>query len=240
MEEIKLEAQVRGELGTRKTKAVRRSDFIPGIVYGQEKKPTAVKIDRRTFERIERQHKGESVVLHLQIKEGDKKLKDYSTIVKEIQHDPVTDRILHVDFHHISLTEEIEVKVALVAKGEAVGVKQEGGSLEHVLWELDIVCLPTQIPQNIEVDVSHLKLNESVYLKDVVLPEGIKTKHDKEAIIFTVVPPMKEIKPEEAAAAAPAEVEVIKEKKKEEGEAAKKPGEAEAKKPVEEKKPEAK
>ena len=153
-------------------------------------------------------------------------------MIKEIQQHPVTDETLHIDFNRISLTKEIEVKVPIVSKGEPVGVKQDGGSLDHILWELDIICLPTKIPQSIEVDVSHLKLNDNIYLKDIKLPEGVKTKHDLEAIVFSVSPPMKEVSLEEAAAAAgPQEPEVIKEKKEEpkaEGAAAEKP-KAEAK-----------
>ncbi|MCA9406557.1 MAG: hypothetical protein KC684_08465, partial [Candidatus Omnitrophica bacterium] len=99
----------------------------------------------------------------------------------------------------------------VVAKGEAVGVKTDGGSLEHTLWELDVICLPTNIPNKLEVDVSHLKIGDVIHVKDILLPEGVKTKHDPEAIVFSVVPPMKEeVETEEAA---PTEPEVIKEKK---------------------------
>ena len=205
-------------------------------------------MDRKTFERLERQHRGENIILQLNVLEGDKKVKDYAAIIKEVQHDPVTNRVLHIDFHHISLTQEIEVKVPIVAKGEAIGVKQDGGSLDHMLWELLVTCLPTKIPQNIEVDVSHLKTHDAIHVKDLILPSEVKTKHDPEAIVLTVSPPMKEITPEEMAKeAAPTEPEVIKEKKKEEAVAtpqagAKKPAEGEAKKPQEtaEKKPEGK
>jgi len=217
MEQIKLDALVREEIGSRKIGRVRREDFIPAVVYGENKKNTLIKVDRKTFERIERAHRGESVVLYLNVLEGDKKLKDYAAIIKEIQHDPVTDRILHVDFNRISLTKEIEVKIPIVARGEAIGVKQEGGVLDHVLWELEVICLPTKIPAHIEVDVSQLKINDSIHIKDVVLPEGVKTKQNPDSILFAVKPPMKQIEPEAAAAveegAAKAEPEVIKEKK---------------------------
>lgn len=216
MQEIQLDVQIRNELGTRKIKKVRREDFFPGIVYGEGKKPTPIKVDRRAYERIVRHHRGESVLFHINIFEGDKKLKDYSAIIKEEQHHPVLEHVLHIDFNHISLTKQITVKVPIVHKGDPVGVKRDGGSLEQILWELDIMCLPKNIPQNISIDVSALKIGDSIFVKDIVLPAEVKTKHDLEGIVFTVVPPMKEeeIKPEEA----PAELEVIKEKKdKEEG-----------------------
>ncbi len=227
MEEIKLEVQIRSEVGSRKVKRLRRDLFIPAIVYGGKQNPTPLKVDRKTFERITRLHQGENVIYHLNVLEGSKKIKDYSAITKEVQHDPVNDRILHIDFNRISLTEKIEVKVAIDAKGEPVGVKQGGGSLEHVLWELNIICLPTQIPQSIEVDVSNLKIQDSIHVKDLILPSGVITKHDPEAIVLTVAPPMKEVTPPEVEGP-PAEVEVIKEKKKE-PETAKKPQEEQAK-----------
>ncbi len=218
MEELKLDVQVRTELGSRKIGSVRRENFIPAVVYGGREKSTPIKVGRKDFERIERTHKGENIIFHLNVLEGAKKLKDYPAIIKEIQHHPVSDTALHIDFNRISLTEEIEVKVPIVSKGEAVGVKQEGGALDHILWELDVVCLPTKIPQDIEVDVTAMKLNDSIYVKDLRLPEGVKTKHNVEAIVFTVSPPMKEITPEAAAAAeatAASEPEVTKEKKEE-------------------------
>ena len=225
MEEIKLDVQIRKQLGSRKVKRIRRDHFIPAIVYGgRQKDSSPVQVDRKTFERIARLHRGENLVYHLNLLDGDKKLKDYSAITKEVQHDPVTDSIVHIDFNRISLTEKIEVKIAIEAKGEPIGVKQGGGSLEHVLWELTVICLPTQIPPAIEVDVSNLKIQDSIQVKDLILPTGVVTKNDPEAIVLTVAPPMKEIKTEDIQAAAPTEVEVIKEKKKE-PEAAKKPEE---------------
>lgn len=211
MQEIKLDVHVRQETGSAQVRNMRRGDFVPGIVYGGETKPTAIKVDRRLFERIRRGHEGENIIFHLNVLEGDKKLRDYIAIVKEEQHDPVTDSLLHLDFNRISLKKKIDVKVPIVGKGEPVGVKQDGGSLDHVLWELEITCLPTQIPKNIEIDVSALKIGDSIHVKDLRLPEGVTTKQNVESIVFHVVPPMKE----EVAVAetAPTEVEVLKEKK---------------------------
>ncbi|HQP10163.1 MAG TPA: 50S ribosomal protein L25 [Candidatus Omnitrophota bacterium] len=242
MEEIKLDVQVRNEVGSRKVKAVYRSNQIPGVVYGGEQKtPMAIKLDRKAYEGIMRHHQGQNVIFHLNVLEGDKKLKDYTAIVKEEQHEPVSDTLRHIDFHRISLTEEIEVKVPLVAKGEAPGVKNDGGSLDHILWELDVVCLPTNIPDKIEVDVSALKIGDVVQLKDIVLPNGVRTKHDPEAILMSVAPPMKEFElPAEGEK--DIEPEVIKEKKAEEpaAEAGEKAEEKPAKKEEKAKKEEAK
>jgi large subunit ribosomal protein L25 len=211
MQEIKLEVQTRSTLGTRKIKGIRREGFIPAVVYGGKKTPSPIQVDRREYEKIMRHHKGESVIFHLNVLEGGKKVVDYSAIVREEQHEPVSFIIKHIDFQRISLTEVIEVKVPLVAKGEAIGVKSDGGSLDQHIWELDILCLPLNIPAKLEVDVSHLKIGDAVHVKDVKLPEGVKTKHDLEAVVCTVVPPMKE--KVEAEGEVRTEPEVLKEKK---------------------------
>ena len=217
MEEIKLDVQIRELIGKRGAKLTRQEDCVPAIVYGGKKRgPTAIKVDRRSYERVMQLHQGQSVVFRLDVLEGDKKLRDYSAIVKEEQHDPVSDKLLHIDFHRISLTKELEVKVPVATKGEAVGVKKDGGSLDHTIWELDIVCLPANIPEKLEVDVSELNIGDAIHVKDIVLPEGVKTNHDPEAILVSVVPPMKEVEApgEEEEEAEP---EVIKEQKEEEG-----------------------
>ena len=213
MEEIKLEVQVRSEIGGRNVKDVRRQDAVPGVVYGAGEDATPIKFDKRTYERIRRLHQGENIVFHLNVFDGGKKLKDYPAIVKEEQQDPISDRILHVDFKHISLTEKIEVKVGIVAKGEPIGVKKDGGSLEHIVWELDVICLPTQIPQHINVDVSNMQVGDNICVKDLVLPEGVVTEHDPEAIVLTVVAAKEEEIEAEPTEGAALEPEVIKEKK---------------------------
>lgn len=221
MEEIKLDVQVRKEVGSGPIRKIRNAGLIPAVVYGGKKKPTVVKVDRRNFEKIRRQHVGEQLVFHINVLEGEKKLRDYSAIVKEEQHDPLSNEILHIDFNRISLTEKIEIKVPIAAKGEPVGVKRDGGSLDHVMWELDIICLPTNIPQHIDIDVSALEIGDSVHVSDIKLPEGVETHHDPESVVFHVVPPMKEEEPEEAEEGE--EPEVIGEKKeKAEGEEAEK------------------
>ena len=214
MEEIKLDVQIRDQIGSRKVKAVHREDCVPAIVYGGKKKgPTPIKVDRRAYERIMRHHQGQSVVFHLNVMEGGKKLRDYSVIVKEEQHAPVSDDLVHIDFHRISLTEELEVKVPIVTKGEAAGVKNDGGSIDHTIWELDIICLPTNIPEKIVVDVTELEIGDAIHIKDIVLPGGVRTKHDPEAILVSVVPPMKEVEVPAEGEEEDIEPEVIKEKK---------------------------
>ncbi len=211
MEEIKLDVQMRKEIGTRKIKSIRREDKVPAIVYGGDREPVTIEIDRRSYERIKRLSKGESIVFHLTVMEGDKKIRDYSAIVKEEQYHPVSDKLIHIDFKRISLKEEFEVKVAIVSVGEPIGVKRDGGSLDCTLRELEVVCLPTNIPKKIEVDVSNLAIGDIIHVKDIVLPDNVRTKHDLDAMVFSVVPSMRE----EVEAEENQEVEETKEEKSE-------------------------
>ncbi len=211
MEEIKLDVQIRDQIGTRAVKTIRREDLVPAVIYGGDQEPSTIKVDRRAYERIMRHHRGQSVLFHLNVMEAEKKLKDYSAIVKEEQHDPVSDKLIHIDFKRVSLTQEIDVTVPIFCKGEPLGVKNDGGALDQIIRDLDIVCLPTNIPQKISIDVSELKIGEVLHVKDVNLPENVKTKHNEDDIVVAVVAPMKELS--EESAVDDAEPEVIKDKK---------------------------
>ncbi len=215
MEEIQFSVQLRTKTGKGESRDCRKEGLVPCVVYGGEDAPVLIKVDRRAFNRIERTHKGQSFILHLNILEGEAKFKDYPVLVKDIQYDPVTDEIRHIDFIRISLTEKVEVKVPLHLKGEAIGVK-EGGSLEHHLWEIDVVCLPTQIPTQINIDVSALKMHDVIHVRDIVFPADVHTEHDPEAAVVSVVPATRDVEEEQAEEASSTEPEVTKEKKKEE------------------------
>jgi large subunit ribosomal protein L25 len=221
MEELFLDAEQRQEVGRGKVKDLRDAGFVPAVVYSEGKNSTPIKLSHRQLVQLVHHHRIESAVINLKVK--DDKKKSRPCLIKEIQYDPVHGEIVHVDFNEISLTKEIKVNVPVVAKGDAVGVKQEGGSLEHILWELEVECLPTAIPKEIEIDITNLKLKDSIHVKDVVPPAGVKILNDPGAIILTVAEPMKEevvVAPVEGEA--PQEPEVIKEKKEvpAEGEAA--------------------
>ena len=213
MEEIFLEAELREEKGSAKSRDLRNNGYLPSVVYFHGKDALPIKFPKSALLKLVHQHRLESVIINLKIKD-DKKAKGRPCLVKEIQYDPVSEEIIHVDFNEISLTEAIKVNVSVEVKGEAIGVKQEGGSLEHILWEIEVECLPTNIPKNIEVDVSALKMGEAIHVKDIVFPVGVKPLNDPAAIVLHVAAPMKEEAPVEAVEGeAKAEPEVIKEKK---------------------------
>jgi len=214
MEEIILEAQTRDQTGKNKVKALKLAGFIPAVVYSQGKESIPIKLLRHDFLTLIHHHRLENAILSLKIKDDQKK-NSRSCMIKEVQHNPVSGDIAHIDLNEISLTKIIKVSVPVVTAGEALGVKQDGGVLEHILWEIEIECLPADIPKNIEVDVSALKIGDSVHVKDIKFPAQLKVLSDQEAVVLAIAAPMK------AEAAVPAEgeekveLEVIKEKKAE-------------------------
>lgn len=217
MEDIILEAQIRKDTGTGRVNRLRKQAIIPAVVYGEGRKTLNIQVRLKDFVNMMSAHHGESFVLKLRIVDGQKN-EDKAVLIKNLQHNPVSDAIDHIDFNEISLTKKIRVKVPVAAVGESVGVKQDGGVLDHILWEIEVECLPTQIPKSIEVDVCALKVGGSIHVKDLVVPQGLKVFNDPEATVLAVVAPTKEEAPaaagEEALAeGAKAEPEVIKEKK---------------------------
>ena len=213
-----------GKGGARKSRAAGQ---IPAVLYGHGETPIPVAIGSRDFEIALHRHESGNPIVNLALDGG-----EYTALIRAVQYDPVTHHILHLDFQHISLTETVEVKVALHFTGTAIGVKDGGGILESILREVEVRCLPTAIPPSISVDVSHLNIGDSVHVRDLTVPDVVILT-DASATVATVVPPtVMEEKPAEevAVAEAPAEPEVIaKGKKEEEGEGAKEDGKAEKK-----------
>jgi large subunit ribosomal protein L25 len=233
MDFVELHAGLREGKGKEISKKLREKNLVPGVVYKKGEETVSLKIDRKDLAKVLTTEAGENVIIKLCVDDANKK-KERTVIIKDVQKDPVRDFPLHVDFQEISLTEKIKVKVRVVAKGESIGVKQDKGVLQHVLWEVECECLPTNIPEKIEAQVANLKIGDAIHIKDMVLPEGVRILEDPDAVVFAV-----EHAKEVEEAVAPAgegeaqEPEVIKEKKEkpeEEEEEAKESPKAEEKK----------
>ena len=250
MEQINLKAVVRQDKGKQKVKKLRSSGWIPGVVYHRGEKPVEVSVDNKELLKIIRAHSGENILINMTIEGEDKNPPTIKTsvgvrrrtdggravIIKELQHHPVKRGILHVDFNEISLTEKITVEVEILALGEPSGVKQEGGILDRPLRAVKLQCLPADIPKHIDVDVSGLKLNGLIHVRDLVVSDKIKILTDPDAVLFLVKLPVEE-KVEETALEGTPEVEVIREKKEEETKpGAEKPAEKAKEEPKAEKK----
>ncbi|HNX68169.1 MAG TPA: 50S ribosomal protein L25/general stress protein Ctc [Candidatus Omnitrophota bacterium] len=225
METFEMQAKQRTADGTRKARGVRRNEMIPGIVYGHGMKALTVEVPERAFYKALHTKAGSNVLITLRV-EG-VQLKESTCRIKDIQHNPVTDKIDHVDFMVISLTENITVKVPVVLLHveDAPGIK-EGGSLDLVHREIEIECLPTQIPEKIEINIKEMKINDAVHVKELALAEGLKCLLSQDDVVVAIHPPREEeVKAaEEGEAAAPEVIE--KGKKEKEGEEAAAPAAA--------------
>jgi len=217
MEKVMLKVSQREGVKKKAAKTLRKEGLIPAVVYKGGKEAMNLKLVVRELESILHTKAGANVLITLKIEGGQKTVKDKTVIIKEIQHDPIKNDILHVDFNEISMTDTLKVNVPLVDKGEAAGMKQDGGVLEHVMWELQVECLPTNIPEKIEYDVSNLKIGDAIFVKQIAVPEGVKILTDPELIALIVKPPHVE-KPKEEVVEEVAEPELIREKKEKEAE----------------------
>ena len=206
MSVIQLKGTRRGSKGKGGARKARAAGQIPGVLYGHKEEPVALAVISREFKTALRTHKGGNAIVNLDL-EG----QSVTALVRDAQYDPITHEILHLDFQHISLTETIEVSVPVHFTGLAIGVKDGGGILEHIVREVEIRCLPTAIPPSIDIDVTHLNIGESVHVSDIKA-EGFTIITDLETTIGTVVPPTVE----EVVAAAVAEPEVVGQKGKKE------------------------
>lgn len=219
MKTVPLKAKERKGLGKQAVKKIRAEQHIPAVVYGTEIKPTSLEVGSDEFSRVIHTKAGENVIIQLAVS-GHKNF-EKTVVIKEIQHHPVTDAIIHVDFNCISLTEKIKVKVPLHVKGEAPGLK-EGGVLDVVHHEIEVECLPTQIPERLDADISTLNIGDSIHVKEISFPPGVQSLLPGEEVVVAIhAPKAEEVPvPEETAVAEP---EVIGKEKKEEGEAAAEP-----------------
>jgi len=200
MAQIELKIAPRTAIGGQRPARLRRRGQIPGVVYGGEGGAFSVSVDRKYLEK-DIGGISENQILSLMVAE---QKKPRLAIVKEIQRNHLTDAVLHIDFEEISLTEKLVADVPILRLGEAAGVR-DGGILEQVVREITVRCLPTELPEKIEVDVSPLKIGDSVQVKDVKFAAGVEVLSDPSLIIFTVSVPKveEEAVPAEAEAAAP-------------------------------------
>lgn len=216
--QISLKARTRASLGKNAVKKIRGDGYIPGVIYGRKTKPLSIELTLKDLQAALRKASSENILVDLQL-DNNGQAESRFALVQEIQHDHFRDKFLHVDFHEIAQDETIHLEVAVEASGESVGVKASGGLLEHTLRMIHIECLPKDIPGTILIDVSHLDLGQSIHVSDIVAPQGVTITSQPELTVFACVAPKVEevvVTPE-----ASKEVEVIKEKKAPEGEAAK-------------------
>lgn len=171
MTRLQLSSTTRTDFRKSETKRIRREGGIPATVYGKGVESKAVTIPADEFAQLLKTPGGRLSLIDLKI--DGKAQKAHPVLIKEIQRDPITKQILHVDLHRVSMNEPVHASVPIVLVGEAPGTKQ-GGILEQFTPALEIRTLPDHIPTHIDVDVSHLELGESIHVSDIQLPDGIE------------------------------------------------------------------
>ncbi len=216
--EATLEATARDTFGKNEARRTRRDNKVPAVLYGGDGgKATPIAVEPRALLKILHSDSGANTLISLKLAGAG----DTRVLVKEYQLDPVTHQVLHADFYRIAMDKMLRVTVPVVGRGEAPGVKQQGGIVEFVHREIEIECLPADIPEHIDVDISNLMLHQGVRVRDVAADAKWKAVSDADMMLVHVILPKAEEAPAAAteAAAAPvatAEPEVIKKGKKDE------------------------
>lgn len=210
MAEIVVPAESRSETGKNANRRLRSRGMIPGVVYAEGKEAVAVAVSPRQIGMVLRSAAGENTLFDLELGGSRRKV-----ILKEFQREPLRGQILHADFYEVALDKPIEVSVHVELEGTPVGVKLQGGIVDFVTRELEVSCLPADIPEKIAVDISHLELNKHLRVSDLKLGDKVKILADADVVIAHVVLPKAEVAAETAVAegaaeATAAEPEVIK------------------------------
>ncbi|HTK28262.1 MAG TPA: 50S ribosomal protein L25 [Vicinamibacterales bacterium] len=216
-----LEATSRDSFGKNEARRTRRDGRVPAVLYGGDgQEPRAISVEPRALLKILHSESGANTLISLKLADAP----ETRVLVKEYQLDPITHHVLHADFYRVAMDRMLRVTVPVVVRGEAPGVKQQAGILEFVHRELEIECLPADIPESIVVDVSNLMLHQGIRVRDIEIDAKWKSLSDADMMLVHVILPKAEEAPapaEGAVAAAPAaaaEPEVIKKGKKEEEE----------------------
>jgi len=223
MKSVALKAHPRSLSRRKGAKAVRAGGRIPAVIYGKHNPPQNLEIDAEQFDDLVHAAHSEVILIDLSV-EGDSRGTRLA-LVQDVQHHPLLDTTLHIDLHEVKADELVTLEVPVESVGIPDGVKNGGGTLEHVRFKLKVRALPANLPEQINVDVSALKVGQTLHIGEVIAPEGVEIRGDKKIPVFAVAAPVTEA--EETAAAAPVagaeakQPEMIKEKKAEEAAPAK-------------------
>jgi large subunit ribosomal protein L25 len=223
--EAVLEAQARDTFGKNEARRTRREGKVPAVLYGGDGSgATPIAVAPKALLKILHSEAGQNTLISLKLAGSS----DTRVLVKDFQLDPITHEVLHADFYRVAMDKVLHVTIPIVVQGEPKGVKQQGGVLERIRREIEIECLPADIPENVVIDVSELMLHQGVRVRDITAnPKWTPISDPDLMLVHVIMPKAEEVAaPAEVVAAAatatPAEPEVIKKGKKEEEEAEKK------------------
>ena len=183
--QLKINAQPRTEAGRNAVKKIKQAGLVPAVIYGAKDPARNIQIVERELARLLDHAASESVLVEVNMQDGGSR----TALIQEVQHHPVTGKVLHVDLHVVAMDELMHAEVPVETTGEAEGVTTGGGVLEVILRNLEISCLPGDLPDGITVDVSKLNIGDSVHVKDLTLPRGVTVLNDAELSVVSVAPP---------------------------------------------------
>lgn len=197
---LDLQAEVRTQSGTGAVKRMRKAGTIPAALYGRKVKPASIQVHGKTFSKLLEGSASDNILVSLKIAGA---AEDQLALVQEVQHDYLRGGILHIDFHAVAADEEIHANVPVAMIGEAKGLKQ-GGLVEAIHHEIEVRCLPKDLPESIQIDVTNLEVGKGIHVSEITFPAGVTCHLGGDVVIIMCEEPKVEAEPEPAAAAAPA------------------------------------
>lgn len=216
METLEIQVETRAVGSKRQARRIRRDGKIPGVLYGPKTPPVALELNKKEFSNRVAGLEGSHLV---RLKSGSTALADKVALVKEMQYHPITGEVIHTDLYEVDLTAKIQVRVPLHFVGKAAGVVR-GGILQPIVREIEVECLPLDIPEFFNVEVSALDIGDSIHIEELPMPEGVNVVSESNLALVAVVPPTVEEAPTPTAvpAEAPAVAPEVPEEQKEGGE----------------------
>lgn len=194
MSETELRVEPREHTGKSFNRKLRADGWIPAVVYGAGKDPLSIQVEKRHFLDLMRHADGEHSVFLLKLGDSDK---TRHTMIRNIESDPVSRKLLHIDFQRVRMDQKVRIEVPVELVGEPTGVHNEGGVLDFITREITIECLPGNIPGHLEFDVSELAIGDHAELGEIELPEGVELISEPERVLASVSHPQILEEPEE-------------------------------------------
>jgi large subunit ribosomal protein L25 len=187
MMSIVVKSEKRQGLGSNASRRLRAQGFVPGVLYGESVETTPLVLSKKDIVQILRLESGENTIFQVAVGSD-----SYDVMIKELQVDPASDELQHVDLIRISMDKPIRVTVPVIHRGEPVGVKTEGGFIDFVTREVEVECLPRDIPESLAIDISELHINQSFKVQAMAAPAGVKVLTDPNAVLVLISLPHKE------------------------------------------------
>jgi len=187
---LNVEKRSDSELKKNASRRLRATGFVPGTIYGLNLEPVSIKINTIELKAILKGRSMANLILDMHVNDDGKEKKE-TTLIKEIQKHPINSKLVHIDFIRIQMKKEVEtsVPVIILNEEESIGVKEDGGVIQHSLREIHVSCLPTDIPENVEIDLIDLHLGDTVRVEDIDLGEKIKILSNPEEVIVSIIHP---------------------------------------------------